>query len=82
MIKPLKREQIDEISKERDRKAKPVRFMIDRLSVNILTGQQRGGNILNQYVYFDLKPNEVRQIKAFLKENNPEKKVKIIYSKE
>ncbi len=54
LLTELTEDQIEELKKELVPKGKPVRFLKDGCSVDIITGHKlpKGTNVFNQYVYW------------------------------
>lgn len=83
-INPLTEEQLNQLPQTTGNRI--VRFMarVDPLqprrpeSVNICTGITEGGNIINQYVYWDRPTEYVAMVLEFLRQNNPGTTINVI----
>lgn len=76
-INPLNPEQLKSLDNVSSKIYKPVRFVCRGKSVNICTGILEGGNIIYQMVYWDRPPLWVNKVLAFLRQNNPNEKIRI-----
>lgn len=80
MLTPLGSEQLETLPQGTSNKHKPARIMCEGKSVNITSGDQIGGNVIYQYVYWDRPPEFLRLVIKMLGENNSGKRFRIAYS--
>ena len=82
MINPLNKIQIKNIKENINTSGQLIgRFITDKSSINICTGQLISGNVINQIVYWNYSEQFFNEVLTNLQKDNPEKNIKVIYSK-
>ena len=80
-VMPLNEKQLAQLTQKIDITTKPFRILANGCAVNITTGicSKKGSNVMYHPVYWDRPKTFIKQVKRFMKENNPSVTFRITY---